>query len=156
MDYALPMVVIALTIPFFFALGRRGFASFGRLQIGLQIFVAAVMVLAGCGHLLWPRLVANAIPPMFPHRYELAIITGACAILGGCGLLLRRTQRLAAICLAVFMVTIFPSNIYIAGRTLGPVTFPGVPLRGAMQIVFIALILLGGWGTPIPAAKSLD
>jgi uncharacterized membrane protein len=154
MHYALPILIIALTIPVFFALGRGGFAPFGRLQAGLRIFVATIMVLAGCGHFLWPHLVASAIPPAFPNRYALAIISGACAVAGGVGLLFSRVRRLAAVCLAVFMIAIFPSNVYIAGQTVGPITFPGVPVRGAMQIVFIAVILLGGWGAPIFSKKK--
>jgi uncharacterized membrane protein len=156
MRYALPIVLIGLAIPAFFVLGRGGFASFGWLQRGFRLLIAAIMLLAACGHFLRPAIFAAAIPPAFPDRYAIAIASGVCEAAGGIGLLLAGTRRLAALCLAVFMVAIFPANIYIAGRTIGPLHMPGVPLRGAMQVVFIALILLGGCGIPILRRKTAD
>jgi uncharacterized membrane protein len=148
MHYAAPIFVVALTIPAFFLLARGGFASFGWPQRGIRILVAVILLASAAGHFLQPAFVAALIPPIFPFRYALAIASGICEAAGGLGLLLTATRRIASLCLAVFMAAIFPANIYIAGKMIGPVHMPGVAVRGAMQIVFIAFILLSGWGAP--------
>jgi uncharacterized membrane protein len=150
MHYGLPIFVIALVIPLFFVVGRGGYSSFGWPQSAIRVFVSVILLIAACGHFLRPAMFAAAIPPAFPDRYALAIISGVCEAAGGIGIFIASTRRAAALCLAIFMVAIFPANIYIAAQVIGPVTMPGVPVRGAMQIVFIAMILLGGWGVPHP------
>ena len=149
MQYGLPIFVIALSIPLFFVVGRGGYSSFGWLQTGIRVFVSIILLIAACGHFLRPAMFAAAIPPAFPDRFALAILSGVCEAAGGIGLFVTSTQRAAALCLAIFMVAIFPANIYIAGQVIGPVTMPEVPVRGAIQIVFITMILLGGWGMPL-------
>jgi uncharacterized membrane protein len=148
MHYALPIFIVALTIPAFFLLGRGGFASFGWLQWGLRIVLALMLLGAALEHFLQPEVFAAIIPPVFPYRYALAVLSGASEAAGAIGLFMAPVRRTAALCLAALMVAIFPANIYIAGHTVGLLHMPGVTLRGAMQIVFIALILLAGWGWP--------
>jgi uncharacterized membrane protein len=46
------------------------------------------------------------------------------------------------------MVAIVPANIYSAGQLVDGFQFPGVPVRTAMQIVYIVLVLLAGYGFP--------
>ncbi len=148
MHYVLPTLIVALPIVAFFAAGRAGFRSFGRLQVSLRLLAAAILLAAAAIHLKMPQAFAAAIPPAFPHRYALAIVSGLLEAAGGIGLFLPFTRRAAALCLAILMVAIFPANIYIAGQTIGPLHMPGVPVRGALQMVFITVILLGGWGWP--------
>jgi uncharacterized membrane protein len=148
MRYALPILVVALVIPAFFALGQRGFAAFGRWQQGLRLLLALMLLGAAMEHFLHPDLFASIIPPAFPYPHHLAIISGVFEAAGAIGLLLPATARAASLCLAFLMVAIFPANIYVAGRAAGSLQMPVVPIRAAMQMVFIALILLAGWGIP--------
>ena len=67
---------------------------------------------------------------------------------GAVGLLVPAFTRAASACLAVFMIAIFPANVYAAGQTIGGLHMPSVPVRLAMQIVYILLLLIGGWGIP--------
>jgi uncharacterized membrane protein len=46
------------------------------------------------------------------------------------------------------MIVIFPANVYAAGRNVGGLHMPSVPVRLAMQIVYIVLLLMAGWGLP--------
>ncbi|MBB6142378.1 putative membrane protein [Silvibacterium bohemicum] len=154
MHYAVPIFVVALTIPAFFLLARGGFVAFGWPQRGIRILVAVILLASAIGHFLQPAFVAALIPPVFPFRYALAIVSGICEAAGGIGLLLASTRRIASLWLAVFMIAIFPANIYIAGKMIGPLHMPSVAVRGLMQIVFVALILLGGWGAPIIRKKT--
>jgi uncharacterized membrane protein len=148
MHYALPILVVALVIPAFFALGQRGFAAFGRWQQALRVLLALMLLGAAMEHFLHPDLFAAIIPPVFPFPHLLAIGTGFLETAGAIGLLPASTRRSAALCLALLMVAVFPANIYVAGQTTGGLQMPGVLVRGGMQMVFIALILLAGWGIP--------
>jgi uncharacterized membrane protein len=64
------------------------------------------------------------------------------------GLLLPAFTRVTSACLAVFMIAIFPANVYAAGQTVGGLQMPSVPVRLTMQVVYILLLLIGGWGVP--------
>jgi hypothetical protein len=38
--------------------------------------------------------------------------------------------------------------VYAAGQYVGGLHMPSVPVRLAMQIIYIALLLMAGWGLP--------
>jgi uncharacterized membrane protein len=156
MRYALPILVVAMVIPAFFALGQRGFNSFGRWQQALRVLMVLLLLGAAASHFLQPQLFASIIPPIFPFRYVLAVLSGVFEAAGAIGLLLAAARRPAALCLAVLMVAVFPANIYVAGRAIGEVPMPGVGLRAAMQMIFIVLILLAGWGMPVSRKRRAD
>jgi uncharacterized membrane protein len=59
-----------------------------------------------------------------------------------------RFTRAAAFWIAVMMVAVFPANIYGAGQLIDGLRFPSVPVRLAMQVVYILLVLLAGFGLP--------
>jgi uncharacterized membrane protein len=156
MRYALPILVVAMVIPAFFALGQRGFASFGRWQKALAVLMALLLLGAAMEHFLRPELFEAIIPPVFPFRGALVLASGFCEAAGAIGLLLKTTQRPAALCIALLMVAVFPANIYVAGRAMGELQMPGVMARGAMQMIFILLVLLAGWGIPVLRKRRPD
>jgi uncharacterized membrane protein len=149
MTYAISTVVLIFTILCFFAMARGRFASFGISQVVLQVVVALPLVVSGILlHFFRARLTASIIPPFFPGRLSLAVFTGICEIAGGIGLFVPRFRRAAAFWIAVMMVAIFPANVYSAGRVVAGFQFPSVPVRLVMQIVYIVLVLLAGYGMP--------
>jgi hypothetical protein len=38
--------------------------------------------------------------------------------------------------------------VYAANQTVGGLDMPSVPVRLAMQVVYIVLLLMAGWGVP--------
>ena len=42
----------------------------------------------------------------------------------------------------------FPRYVYAAGQSVGGLHMPSVPVRLAMQIIYIVLLLTAGWGLP--------
>jgi uncharacterized membrane protein len=70
----------------------------------------------------------------------LVAVTGVCEIAGGIGLLVPGTRLAAGICLAVFLIAVFPANAYAAGHRekFGAFATPLIP-RLIGQIVLIAL-----------------
>jgi uncharacterized membrane protein len=148
MVYLVTTVILVATVAAFFVWARGGLSPFGRTQWVLRIIAALPLLGSGVLHFSRTALLATIIPPFFPDRSQLVLMTGVLEFAGAVGLLLPAFTRAASACLAVFMIAIFPANVYAAGQTVGGLHMPGVPVRLAMQIVYILLLLIGGWGIP--------
>ena len=90
---------------------------------------------------------AAIVPPPFENKDAIVLITGVMEVLGGLGLILPATNRWARICLILFLIAVFPANVY--GVT-NNVLFRGQPhpplsLRLPLQVLLIALIW---WSKP--------
>jgi len=101
---------------------------------------AALFMVAGIFHFLMPASYIKMVPPGFPSPGALVWVSGLFEILGGAGLLLPITRKLAGWGLIALLIAVFPANIYMA---LHPELF-GLPpwllwARLPMQLV------LGAW-----------
>jgi uncharacterized membrane protein len=149
MDYAVPILLLALTIAAFFVLGRKGYRDFGISQIVLRVIVALPLLASGILlHFFRVRTVASMIPPAFPAHIFLVVITGVFEIAGAVGLFVPRFRRAAAFWIAVMMVVIIPANVFAAGKVVEGIEMPGLVVRTAIQVVYIVLVLLAGYGWP--------
>jgi uncharacterized membrane protein len=149
MNYAVPMLLLAGTVAVFFGLGRGDYASFGALQLAVRVIVALpLLVSAILLHFFRTDLPASIIPPAFPARHFLVLLTGGFEIAGAVGLFVSSVRQSAAFWISVMLVAIFPANVYAAGKVVGGLQMPSVPVRTAIQIVFIVLVLLAGYGVP--------
>ena len=84
------------------------FYYFGRYALAL------LFVLAGSWHFVHPATYLAIMPPQLPHPLALVYVSGIFEILGGLGLLLHRTRRLAGWGLLALLVAVFPANVYMA------------------------------------------
>jgi uncharacterized membrane protein len=148
MVYSITSLILLATVVGFFVAARRGLAPFGWVQWVLRVVAALPLLASGPLHFIRTALLATIIPPFFPYRPQLVLLTGVLELAGAIGLLLPRFTRLASACLAVLMIAIFPANVYGANQTVGGLHLPSVPVRLAMQVVYIVLLLLAGWGIP--------
>ena len=149
MEYAIPILPLVLTIAAFFVLGRGNYASFGIPQLLLRILVAIPLLASGIFlHFFRTGDVVGIIPPVFPARTFLALITGVLEIAGAVGLFVPLYRRSAAFCVALLMVAIIPANVYAAGKVINGLQMPSIPIRTAMQIVYVVSVLLAGYGIP--------
>ena len=73
-----------------------------------------LMVGAGANHFLSPEPYVAMIPRALPAPWELVYISGVAEILGGLGLILPATRRLAAWGLIALFIAIFPANLNMA------------------------------------------
>jgi uncharacterized membrane protein len=147
--YAWPLLVLVAVIAAFFAIARGSYRSFGLPQLILQVIVALPLLGSGIFlHFFRTAVSASVIPPAFPARTFLVIFTGVAEIAGAVGLFVPRFTRAAAFWIAVMMVAVFPANVYGAGQVIDGLRFPSVPVRLAMQVVYILLVLLAGYGIP--------
>ena len=95
---------------------------------------------------------AAMIPAPLPNGLWVIYLTGVLEIAGAIGLLIPQTRKLAGICLAVYLVAVFPANVYAA---LNEVTLRGEAptslwLRTLMQLLYIGMV----WWTSIKEPAS--
>jgi uncharacterized membrane protein len=146
MVYWVTTSILMVTVAAFFVWGRRGRSSFGWMQWVLRVLVVVPLVVSGIGHFTRTGMFATIVPPFLPYRPQLVLVSGAMELAGAAGLLLPAFTRAASVCLVGLMIAIFPANVYAAGEVVGGLHMPSVPVRLAMQVVYIVLLLIAGWG----------
>lgn len=122
---------------------------FAIAQLVVCIALAIVFIAMGVAHFRprSRRVMARMIPPTL--RFDglarpetLVAFTGVCEIAGGIGLLIPAVRLAAGICLAIFLIAVFPANAYAAQNRerFGLLAVPLIP-RLLGQILLIALCI---------------
>jgi uncharacterized membrane protein len=90
------------------------------------------------------------VPPIVPNPEFMVSFTGVCEILGGIGLLIPATRRIAAIALILLLVAVLPANIHaaISGVTIGGAAATPLIWRIPLQVLFIGLVWWSGLVAP--------
>jgi len=100
------------------------------------------MVAAGVNHFVNPAPYLGMMPDALPAHLALVDLSGVAEILGGLGLILPATRRLAAWGLIALFVAVFPANLNMALNhlPLGTTNVPAWALwaRLPLQLVLIA------------------
>lgn len=94
----------------------------------------------------------NMVPLWMPNAAFMVSFTGVCEILGAIGILLPPTRRVAALGLVIFLIGVFPANVYAAQNNVllrGEYVTPIFP-RLIIQLLFIGLV----WWSGIHRARS--
>ncbi|MGH9749177.1 MAG: DoxX family protein [Candidatus Polarisedimenticolia bacterium] len=106
-----------------------------------RISLAALFLFTGMGHFVKTDEMVAMLPAWAPSRHAIVYVTGLLEWAGAIGLLVPRFSRAAGICLVVFMVMIFPANVYAAwrhvemgGHGAGPIY---LIVRGPFQLLLI-------------------
>ena len=104
------------------------------------------MVAAGLNHFLNAAAYEAMVPGALPSPALIVQISGVAEVLGGLGLILPATRRLAAWGLVALFVAVFPANINMAVNhlPLGTHELPSWALWGRLpiQILFVAWALV--------------
>jgi uncharacterized membrane protein len=143
-----PLIVLAGSALLFWLAGLAGVAVFRDLGFVLRAALAAMFLLTASAH--WGKRrqdLVRMVPPVFPRPDLLVTLTGVLEILGAIGLLVAVTARIACICLALLLIALFPANIHAARQnlTIAGQRVPRLPVRTAIQLVFIATLLTAAW-----------
>lgn len=85
-----------------------------RLRAASLGVLALAFVGAGVMHFVRPRPFVEIVPPALPEPEALVYVSGVAEILGGLGLLFKRTRRVAGWGLLALLVAVFPANVYMA------------------------------------------
>jgi uncharacterized membrane protein len=110
-------------------------------MVGLGI--AAVFYLAaGIFHFIKTDFYLRIMPPYIPWHQAMVTISGVLEILGGVGLLVPRTRRIAAWGLLALLIAVFPANIYVATN---PIDAGAASIAPVLRWGRLPLQLLLGW-----------
>ncbi len=98
----------------------------GNVRRGVRYALAAVFLLDGVLHTLYPAPFVAITPDWVLMPLQIVRLTGVAALLGGLGLLIPRVRRWAGMGLALYCVAVYPANVHHAlahiavnGTTLG-------------------------------------
>ncbi len=110
--------------------------------------LALFFVGAGTGHFTSTEFFLSIVPPYLPTHLALVYLSGVFELLGGLGLLLGATRRLAGYGLIALLLAVYPANVHMA---MNPELFPDMPAWGLyvrlpMQFLLIAWV----WWTALP------
>lgn len=115
----------------------------------VAVGLAAMFLMTGVSHFV-PRRRAGlvaVVPPGLPRPELLVTLTGVAEVVGAVGLLVPSSigpwRSIAAGCLALLLVLVFPANVH-AARAKMPAPAPSTPLvrRTIVQLVYLGASLL--------------
>lgn len=75
------------------------------------VILSSIFILGGGLHLVRPEMYRPVMPGWLPGHDAMILISGVAEILGGVGLLVRRTRRAAAMGLILLLIAVFPANV---------------------------------------------
>jgi uncharacterized membrane protein len=144
-----PLLVLAISFVVFLLAGRLGVRALRNWVTALRWSLSVMFLLTASAHFGSRRAdLVRMVPDLFPDPELLVTLTGVAELAGAVGLLIPRLAPLAAGGLALLLLAMFPANVHAAsaGLSIGgaPVT-PLVP-RAFMQVMFLAAVLLAGFG----------
>ena len=138
-------VVLVVATVVTWAVGRR---SAPTVQDHARRGLAAAMVVAGVAHLLSPEPFVQHLPGWVPAREAVVLVSGLVEIAFGVALLGWRARRVAVgRALALYLVAVWPANVYVA---VAGVEVDGQPggaypwIRLPFQVLFVVWAL---WST---------
>ena len=79
-----------------------------------RILLAVLFVIAGILHFIFTPVYVRIMPPWLPSPTLLVQISGLFEILGGVGLLIPPSRRLAAWGIVALLIAVLPANIQMA------------------------------------------
>lgn len=135
----LPLAVLVIATLIARAIGWLGVTALDQWPLAVAIGLAVMFALMASAHFIQPRRgqLIEMVPPRIGHGAALVTITGILEIAGAVGILIPLTSRLAAACLALLLIAMFPANVHAARAQNGIRTMP-LPARALVQVVFIA------------------
>ncbi len=104
---------------------------------------ALIYVALGINHFWHASTYVGFMPTHYSHPHALVLISGAAEILGGLGLMLKRTRRFAAWGLILMLCVYLDVHFFMAAH---PDHFPSVPLIGLyLRIPFQLVLIAWAW-----------
>ena len=143
-----PFIVLVISTMLLRGIGVAGVALFNDWTWCLRGGLALMFLFAASAH--WGKQRGDLIamvPRVIPRPDLMVSATGVLEILGAMGLLIPAIAPVAAACLAMLLIALFPANIRAArqGLTIGGRPATALPLRTLLQLVFLAAVLLAGF-----------
>jgi uncharacterized membrane protein len=138
------LFVLAVSFLLLRGLGLFGVRRLSSWREAGLVAVAITFLFTGATHFTGMKHdYAAMLPGPLSGNLGIIYLSGILEIAGAVGLLVPRTRRLAGVCLALYLVAVFPGNVYAA---VNEVPFRGEPptplwLRTPIQLLFIGVVL---------------
>jgi uncharacterized membrane protein len=144
----IPLIVLIVSTLLLRVIGAAGVGLLSNWAWCLRGGLALMFLFTASAH--WGKRRGDLIamvPRVFPRPDLLVSATGVFEVLGAVGLLVRAVAPLAAVCLAILLVALFPANMRAAREhlTIGGRPATALPLRTLLQLVFIVAVLVAGF-----------
>ena len=149
----LPFIVLVISTLLLKVIGVAGVDQLESWTWCLRGGLALMFLFTASAH--WGKqrgdLVAM-VPSAFPRPDLIVRATGVLEILGAVGLLIPAVARVAAACVAMLLISLFPANIRAAreGLAIGGRPATALPLRTLLQLVFLSAVLVAGFPGTFP------
>jgi uncharacterized membrane protein len=113
-----------------------------------RLALAGSMVVAGFLHFVEPTPFLQHLPPWVPERELLVAVSGVAELAFGLGLLAPPPwRRTAGVLLALFLVAVFPANLYVAVTGVQVDGQPGGLYPWLRLLLQPVLVWLAVWST---------
>jgi uncharacterized membrane protein len=148
-----PFFVLLITTLILRVIGMAGISLFDSWTWCLRCGLALMFLFTASAHWGKRRRDLIAMVPRIVARPDLMVsATGVFEILGGLGLLIPAFAPVAAACLALLLIGLFPANVRAAREHLTIFGKPAtaLPLRALLQLVFITAVLAAGFPGAFP------
>ena len=76
-----------------------------------RVVLAMIFIAAGVLHFVIPAAYERIVPPWLPGPRLLVLVSGACEVAGGIGLLVPAVRRAAALGLIALLIAVWPANV---------------------------------------------
>ncbi|WP_078311659.1 MULTISPECIES: hypothetical protein [unclassified Mycobacterium] len=142
-----PLVALVVGTLLARLIGAQGFTPVNSWPAAVVVGLAAMFTLTGVAHFV-PKMrqaMIAIVPPWIPAAGLLVALTGVLELLGAIGVLVPSTRVVAAGCLGVLLVVMFPANVYAATQRSNPLSTP-LGWRTAEQLLFLAASAIVVWG----------
>lgn len=150
-----PLIVLLVSTLLLRVIGAAGLGVFNSWIWCLRGGLALMFLLTASAH--WGKRrndLMAMVPRALPRPDIMVSATGVFEILGAAGLLVPPMAPVAAGCLTILLIALFPANIRAAREslTIGGRPATALPLRTLIQLVFIAAVLVAGFPGAFPFA----
>ena len=118
----------------------------------MRVAAGLAFILASIPHFTSPERYLPMMPPFVPAPEAMIVVSGVAELIGGVGMLIPRTARIASWWLALLLLAIFPANVYVAIRGVNAAGLPSSPWytwsRLPFQALFVWWVLYAGREAP--------
>jgi uncharacterized membrane protein len=126
----------------------------GTAKTVLRWVLIVFMTAAGINHFVSPSAYTAIVPAALPAHLTLVYVSGVAEVLGGLGLILPATRRLAAWGLVALFIAIFPANVNMAVNHLPMGTGPAPTWLLWARLPLQAVLVAWAWWFTRPGVPA--
>lgn len=114
------------------------------MKLLLRLFLGSGFTLAGILHFIREKNFTKIVPAYLPFKKEIVYISGVIEVIMGLYLLMRKPGNKVKKLINLFLLAVFPANIYMArkGLPLGEKQLPKAVLYSRLPLQFILIKMI--------------